>query len=209
MFNGILYQIRNLVNSMCYKGQTTQKFPRRKAHHLHLLRIGKHSNPHLQAAFTKYGEENFIFEIIYDNIKSAEELNQLEIQFISETSKSEIYNILEGGYTGSRGIAKSEITKEKISRANKGRKHSEEAKKLMSENRKNCNGIILNGDKHGRAKLTEEQVCKIKFALIGTMSQESIAKIYNVTRPTITLIATNKNWKHVTKTSNMPLNLIT
>lgn len=45
-------------------------------------------------------------------------------------------------------------------------------------------------------KLTEEQVRKIKYEH-NNLSHTQIAKIYNISRPSITLIRNNKSWKHV------------
>jgi DNA-binding XRE family transcriptional regulator len=54
------------------------------------------------------------------------------------------------------------------------------------------------GSKHGRAKLNEEKVIEIKKLLQeGKLTQITIAKIYNVSRRTISSIKNNKTWKHV------------
>lgn len=58
-----IYQIRNLVNNKIYIG-SSKTLARRFQIHINSLRKGKHENFHLQQAFNKYGENNFIFEII-------------------------------------------------------------------------------------------------------------------------------------------------
>lgn len=62
MSSGI-YQIENKVNSKVYIG-SSNNIERRWQKHKALLRHGKHQNSHLQAAWNKYGEDNFIFSII-------------------------------------------------------------------------------------------------------------------------------------------------
>jgi len=58
-----IYQIHNLVNDMIYIGRTKNIIQRRRKH-FSMLKSGNHWNKHLQAAFNKYGEENFSFEIL-------------------------------------------------------------------------------------------------------------------------------------------------
>jgi group I intron endonuclease len=58
-----IYQIRNIVNNHIYIG-SAKNFKTRWNTHLCNLRKGKHHSSHLQKAFRKYGEENFIFEIL-------------------------------------------------------------------------------------------------------------------------------------------------
>ncbi|MED4676797.1 GIY-YIG nuclease family protein [Bacillus nitratireducens] len=56
-------------------------------------------------------------------------------------------------------------------------------------------GIV--GEKHGQAKLTGEDVRKIKAALTKGVSQLALAKKYGVRQTNINCIATNKNWTHI------------
>ena len=51
------------------------------------------------------------------------------------------------------------------------------------------------GSKNSKAKLTEEQVIKIKQLLLSNKyTHQEIANIYNVTRTNITTINTGRNW---------------
>lgn len=76
-----IYAIENLINHKKYIGQT--KNPKnRKTSHFSKLRNNKHINKHLQNAWNKYGEFNFIFYIL---IKCEdEEANYLEEQIINK-----------------------------------------------------------------------------------------------------------------------------
>jgi len=58
-----VYQIRNLVNGNRYVGNAVNLSGRWR-HHLSDLRHQRHHNPHLQAAFNKYGEKALVFEIL-------------------------------------------------------------------------------------------------------------------------------------------------
>lgn len=59
----IIYQITNLTNGKIYIGSSTcPSF--RKRNHFNLLKKGLHQNKHLQAAYNKYGLENFKWDIL-------------------------------------------------------------------------------------------------------------------------------------------------
>lgn len=59
-----IYKIRNKIDDTCYIGSAQVSFYRRKNQHFYLLRHNKHHSIYLQRAWNKYGEDNFIFEII-------------------------------------------------------------------------------------------------------------------------------------------------
>ena len=71
---GVIYKIVNIVNQKEYIG-SAMKFNIRKSYHLTSLRKNKHHCIKLQRSFNKYGEENFIFYIIQDNIDKSELLS--------------------------------------------------------------------------------------------------------------------------------------
>ncbi len=60
---GGIYAIFNTITEHRYIG-SAKHFKRRKYAHFKKLRNNIHPNPHLQAAFNKYGESAFIFEIV-------------------------------------------------------------------------------------------------------------------------------------------------
>lgn len=59
----VIYKIRNVTNQKFYVGSTTNKRERFRNHRKQ-LRGGRHHCPHLQAAWDKYGEECFVFEVV-------------------------------------------------------------------------------------------------------------------------------------------------
>lgn len=62
-----VYRIRNTVNGKLYVGSTASAtFRRRWRQHVMDLRRGNHHSPHLQAAWNKYGEDAFEFEVLLE-----------------------------------------------------------------------------------------------------------------------------------------------
>lgn len=59
-----------------------------------------------------------------------------------------------------------------------------------------AHGTSNRGEKHGMAKLTDQQVREIR-SLLGTRSHSSIAKMYGVSRPHISGIASGRDRTHV------------
>ena len=94
---GYIYRIKNNITNQSYIGQTID-FNRRRNTHLNKLKQNKHDNPKLQAAFNKYGEDNFSWEVWTFNNITSEQLNQLEIDYIYKfDSLNNGYNLVEGG----------------------------------------------------------------------------------------------------------------
>ena len=58
-----IYSIFNVANGKKYIGSSKDIY-NRWHEHLHLLRHNRSHNNHLQAAFNKYGEDNFVFNIL-------------------------------------------------------------------------------------------------------------------------------------------------
>ena len=85
-----IYQIRNLLDGKIYIGSSKTLYKRLRRH-LNNLRKNKHDNQHLQNAFNKYGEANFIFEIIeFCNLSEQFEVEQYWInRFFGEDCYNE------------------------------------------------------------------------------------------------------------------------
>lgn len=140
----IIYIIKNRINSKIYVGQTwdTLEYRWRSGH-------GYAKCTHLQHAITKYGKNNFYYEIL--TVCSTQEVaDYWESYFIQRfDSVKNGYNLLTGRSNGKH----SEETKRKISVAKLGTIASEEARKNMSK--------AQTGRKHSLQ--TKEKMSKIKF----------------------------------------------
>ena len=110
MPNTGIYILENLLNGNIYVG-SSKNLNRRKAQHLCALRNDYHHNLHLQSAFNKYGEENFVYRVLI--ICDVENLLFFE-QLLLDKYKPQ-YN------------------KREIAESNYGYKHSKEARKNMSD----------------------------------------------------------------------------
>jgi len=98
-----IYKIENISNKKVYIGQS-KNILLRFSNHKYELKNQIHSNTHLQNSWNKYGEENFIFDIICEC--DSEEINEKEIYFIG------LYNSFEYGYNRTEGGTDSETAKE-------------------------------------------------------------------------------------------------
>lgn len=58
-------------------------------------------------------------------------------------------------------------------------------------------GTSNRGSRNGQSKLTESDILKIKEMARKGILQREIAKIFNVSRQTISDITTKKSWKHI------------
>ena len=148
-----IYQIVNKINDKRYIGSAVDIADR---WHLHrkMLNNGNHHSIKLQRAWNKYGEHNFIFEIL----DTTDDKNRLlaDEQYWIDTSKSATKN----GYNVAP-IAGSQL----------GFKHSAKSKKLI--------GDVQRGRVSNRkgVKLSEETKQKLRDANVGKKrSPESIAK---------------------------------
>jgi group I intron endonuclease len=93
-----LYKIQSNIDQKQYVGITNDIMRRWKEHRTE-LRGGRHGNPHLQAAWNLYDEENFSFEVIQE-FKSREYLEKAEIEYISKNNlldPNNGYNLSAGG----------------------------------------------------------------------------------------------------------------
>jgi group I intron endonuclease len=173
MSSGI-YRIRNLINGKIYIGSAVD-FERRWKYHKSRLNNNSHNNIHLQNAWNKNGQENFVFEILEQVLP--EDFNDKKSFKIKLVSIKEQYYLdkllyaqdfinkknnlfLELGYnlnpcaSNSLGRVTSEYTKNKISKSligkmigdknpNYGKKHTIEARKKISDFRKETGISII------------------------------------------------------------------
>jgi len=124
-----VYRIRNITTGKYYVG-STECIERRFKEHKSALNNGKHINRYLQFAWDKYGEEDFIFEIVEKtktDLKSREQL-YLDVGF----ELGLVYNLSRDASAPMRGRHLSDESKEKVSRARAGRQASEATKQKIS-----------------------------------------------------------------------------
>ncbi len=122
----IIYKITNTINLKAYIGQTIYSLEERWSQH-----NSKSSGcVAIASALLKYGKENFTIEIMAI-CNSLEELNKKESQFIKEqnTISPYGYNLTSGG----EGKTLTQEVKDKISKANKGRVHSEAFRQMRKD----------------------------------------------------------------------------
>lgn len=106
---GVIYRITCRVNGKCYHGQTISPNTRWPKH------FSASSQCHaLKNAIRKHGRENFDFEVLAE-ASSQEELNALEIDFVTTSMSPKGYNLKEGGANG----RPSEETRRKLSASGK------------------------------------------------------------------------------------------
>lgn len=116
-----IYQIRNLINGKVYIGSAVN-INDRWSLHKHQLNKGNHHSKHLQNAWTKYGKENFVFEIL-EEIK-IEELLEREQFYLDNKTPWDIkigYNINKSSKTR-LGMKHTEESKEKNRQSQLGEK---------------------------------------------------------------------------------------
>lgn len=139
----IIYMIRNKINNKCYIGKSERTFKERYSRSMK-----NHHNIHLKKSIAKYGIENFEVIILEKEINDYNELCKLEVQYISlykSYNPKYGYNKTYGG----DGVRHTEETRQKTSRALKGRVFTATHKMLISKSRQGKNNL---------ANLTEEQL---------------------------------------------------
>lgn len=119
-----IYKITNKINGKCYIGQSNDINRRWRQE----LSPNAKLNPHLARAFEKYGTDNFEFEIIEECQRELlNEREQFWINIYNSADKNFGYNKTLGGDGNlGRHFIMSEEQKEKIRKANTGRKLTEE-----------------------------------------------------------------------------------
>lgn len=110
-----IYKIVNKVTGQCYVGQS-QRVKKRLKEHFRLLRWNKHTNPHLQNSYNKYGAEAF-YGAIEVECPDLDELDQLENLFLKGEARFDeptVYNIADFAKAPMRGKEHSEEARKRI-----------------------------------------------------------------------------------------------
>lgn len=126
-----IYIIANTKSGKAYVGSTVN-FEQRWYSHKSLLRRDTHDNPHLQAAWNLYGEAAFEFGIL-EYLDDSEKLHlaeQLWMDVYREEGK-ELYNFGLAARHPMLGRKHTEEARRKISEAGKGKHPSEETRRRL------------------------------------------------------------------------------
>lgn len=93
-----IYKIINKINNKCYIG-STKNFKKRFQRHLQMLRKNCHHSIKLQRSYNKYGEDNFIFEIVEECPYIKDIIIDKENYYIKKfNSKENGYNIADASF---------------------------------------------------------------------------------------------------------------
>lgn len=196
MNNSGVYWIKNIINNKVYIGSTIS-FSKRKSQHLSELRNNKHRNIYLQRSFNKYGNNNFIFEILefVNNIDNLLVREQDWIDFYKNRNKLINVNFKANAKYGFRH---KQETKEKLRNISLGRKHSsKDIEKMRIIASKYCKPVVqLDKD-------TCELICQYK-------SLSEAAKALNTTKSLIRNACKSKSsyakgyiWKFLSEYNNI------
>lgn len=116
-----IYIIVSHESRKVYVGSTTQGFGVRWSSHRSCLRRGIHHNPHLQAAWNKYGVGDFEC-IVCEYVDDPDKIIEREQYWLDwHRMQAEVYNVGAIAAAPMLGRPRSEETRRKISRAKKGR----------------------------------------------------------------------------------------
>jgi group I intron endonuclease len=163
-----IYKIENKINGNVYIGQSID-IAKRFRRHIGNLDKNIHTNTHLQKAWSKYGKDNFFFDIIETCSKSS--LNKREIFYIKEfKNETTLYNLTDGG-DGSLGCKHTEETKRKLSEIHTGKSLSENHKEKIGEGNKGKivskeTKLKMSAAMKGR-QMSEEQKKKMSERMTG------------------------------------------
>ena len=130
-----IYKCTCMSNGLVYVGQA-QSLSSRKYQHISRLKNHRHGNQHLQRAWDKYGEENFVWEVL--EVCSPNMLDAREIFWIEELDsfKHGFNNTAGGG--GLRGFQQTDETKAKHATAARAlwtpERRVHQRQRMLSEN---------------------------------------------------------------------------
>jgi group I intron endonuclease len=161
----VIYRITNMANGKFYIG-SAESFARREWQHKYALRRNEHKNPRLQAAWNKYGEEMFVFEVI-EEIAPDRNAFDIENTYLHKVvGQEDCYNINTDAIGMRTGITHTEASKAKVSASRKGKAAGEEHYrygKIVSEEVRQKIGDTQRGKPKGPGrKVSEAGKAKIR-----------------------------------------------
>lgn len=196
-----IYKITSIASGKIYIGCASNVRTRINGH-LYDLRKEKHSNSYLQKAWSKYGEENFVFEIVEKcNITHLHAREHYWVNELNCLDRSIGYNLKPTDPNGNS--IHSEETKEKLRIANKGKKPSAlciqklkertispEHKEIMRKSRESIDYTKLHREKRGKKVIDQStgiiysslaEVCELIGVTKGSFSRILLGKRKNKT----------------------------
>ena len=165
MIKGYLYCVTCLPTGKLYFGQTTISVLRRW--HQHLRFAAQHRDEYkFHRAIRKYGEDNFVVELVIQVNASTKELLKAKLDFL-ECHFIQRYDTKRNGYNSTDGGDKinatlSEEHKRKLSESKKGERNPMFGKPLSKEHR-----LKISLSNKGKHKVTEEHRKKLSAANKG------------------------------------------
>jgi group I intron endonuclease len=210
MAQNVIYKIRNLINDKFYVGSAMDTRSRFRQHRK-LLRRGTHHCKHLQAAWNKYGEDRFCFEVV-EQCSAADQLEPAEDRWLVEhVGKPHCYNSgrsSKAPWRGTKGMgiapmsgknltdgAKQQLREAtleqwKISDPRTGRTHSVESKAKISEKMQQ---VIAEG-RGGKFIPSEETRAKMSASLKGNQNAKGHERTEEHRRKLAEANKGNQNW---------------
>lgn len=210
MAQNVIYKIRNVINQKFYVGSAVDTRTRFRQHR-RLLRNNTHHCKHLQAAWNKYGEDAFKFEIV-EQVTSREVLETAEDVWLNaHVGKPHCYNwgrSARAPWRGTKGSGLSPLTGTTISQERKdrlreatleqwktsdprtGRKHSEETRQKISTK---VQEAVASG-RGGCFIPSEETRQKMSDALKGNQNAKGHVRTEEHRRRLSAALTGNQNW---------------
>lgn len=127
-------------------------------------------------------------------------------KFVQLYSKKKMFNKTIHRLVAETFISKSEFQYFDVVNHKDGNKHNNIAENLewctdkYNHEHATITGLKAKGDKIGSSKLNDNAVCAIKYFLNKGLSHSELSIAFNISRPTISLIAEGKAWKHISIT---------
>ena len=172
-----IYLIKNTINNKVYIGSAIN-IDKRWREHKYFLKERNHHSCLLQRAWDKYGEQSFKFEIIQEvpNPEHILAYEQVYLDYYKSYESERGYNICKVAGS-SLGTKHSEEAKKKISETHKGKIVSEETRKKMSEAKRNISEEtrkkISEGNKGKNLGKKHNEETKIKIGQASSNKKHS------------------------------------
>lgn len=141
-----IYKITNTINNKAYVGQSINPIEKRFHRHINDA-LANRLDTHFARAIRKYGQENFILELI-DTATSQEELNQKEHYWIN------YYNTVQEGYNETDSLLKCggntylSKTPEEMKKIKEKIRQSKLGEKNPNATKVKCKNMITNEEYH-------------------------------------------------------------